>query len=100
MDIYFRPGTHYAYSGEGIQLLQLVVEKRLRSVKLEDMAQQKRYSNPFGMTKSSFIWQPRFESDYANGHGIAEDTFKKDKYKQAYREQDRWKLLLPITPVL
>lgn len=82
MKIYFNPGSHYSYSGEGLMLLQMVVEE-ITHRKLEDMAQE-RVFKPFHMTRSSFIWQPRFESDYANGHGIEEDTIKKDRYKEAY----------------
>ena len=82
MMIYFTPGTRYAYSGEGIQLLQLVVET-ITHRGLEELAQEKIFI-PFHMTKSSFLWQPRFETDYAVGHGIAEDTLHKDKYTNAY----------------
>ncbi|MGZ3777731.1 MAG: serine hydrolase [Mucilaginibacter sp.] len=82
MAIYFTPGTHYAYSGEGIQLLQLVVET-VTHRGLEDLAREKIFI-PFGMTKSSFLWQPRFETDYAVGHGLGEDTLHKDKYTNAY----------------
>lgn len=82
MAIYFTPGSHYAYSGEGLMLLQMVVEE-ITHRKLEDMAQEKVFK-PFHMTRTSFIWQSRFESDYANGHGIEEDTVKKDRYKEAY----------------
>lgn len=82
MAIYFTPGSHYSYSGEGLMLLQMVVEE-ITHRKLEDMAQE-RVFKPFHMTRTSFIWQPRFENDYANGHGIEEDTIKKDRYKEAY----------------
>ncbi|HJP62068.1 MAG TPA: serine hydrolase domain-containing protein [Mucilaginibacter sp.] len=82
MAIYFRPGSHYAYSGEGIQLLQMVVET-ITHRSLEDIAREKIFI-PFGMTKSSYLWQPRFEADYAVGHGIAEDTMHKDRYKNVY----------------
>lgn len=82
MKIYFTPGSHYSYSGEGLMLLQMVVEK-ITSRRLQDIAQQKVFG-PFGMTRTSFIWQPRFQSDYANGHDVEEDTIKKDRYKEAY----------------
>jgi len=82
MAFYAKPGTHYGYSGEGIQLLQLVVET-ITKRHLEDLAQEKIFK-PFGMTKSSFLWQPRFEGDYANGHNVQQDTFKKDRYTQEF----------------
>jgi hypothetical protein len=35
------------------------------------------------MTRSSFIWQPVFDSDYANGHSVDEDTFAVKKRSEA-----------------
>jgi len=82
MGIFFTPGTHYSYSGEGIMLLQLVVET-ITHRNLEDLAQEKVFV-PLHMTRTSFLWQSRFETDYANGHGIEEDTLPKDRYKQQF----------------
>jgi CubicO group peptidase (beta-lactamase class C family) len=66
LDIKFEPGSKYAYSGEGISLLQFVMEERTgRSV--GDLM-QKRVFDHFGMTQTSITWQPRFDSNYANGH--------------------------------
>ena len=66
LKIHFEPGTRYAYSGEGYQLAQLVVEtvtgKSLTLLMEEDLF------GPLGMTRSSMIWEPRFESDFANGY--------------------------------
>lgn len=63
---HFEPGAKFAYSGEGIQLLQLVVE----TVSHEPLEQlmQARVFRPLGMTRTSMLWQPAFESDYANGY--------------------------------
>ena len=44
LEFFFTPGERYAYSGEGIYLLQLVVET-ITGKKLEALAQEK-YSNP------------------------------------------------------
>ena len=82
LGFYAKPGTHYGYSGEGIQLLQLVVET-ITKRKLEDLASGKIFK-PFGMTKSSFLWQPQYEFNYANGHNIQQDTFPKDRYRAEY----------------
>jgi CubicO group peptidase (beta-lactamase class C family) len=66
LKIHFEPGTRYAYSGEGFQLAQLVVEtvtgKSLTALMEEDLF------GPLGMTRTSMIWEPRFESDFANGY--------------------------------
>lgn len=82
LEILFRPGEHYAYSGEGINLLQLVVET-VTGRKLEDLAQQKIFK-PFGMRRTSFLWQQAFETDYALGHDRNGDTLAKFKRDQAY----------------
>lgn len=66
LNINFEPGSRYGYSGEGIDLLQLVVET-VTGKRLEELMQSHVFQ-PFGMTRSSMIWQERFESDYANGH--------------------------------
>jgi CubicO group peptidase (beta-lactamase class C family) len=64
--IHFEPGTRYAYSGEGISLLQLVVET-ITKTPLEEVMQQ-RVFQPLGMGRTSMVWQERFDSDYANGY--------------------------------
>jgi len=66
LNINFEPGTRYAYSGEGIDLLQLVVETITRKP-LEELMQS-RIFKPFGMSRTSMVWQSGFESDYANGY--------------------------------
>lgn len=66
LNINFDPGSRYAYSGEGMELLQLVVET-ITKKPLED-SMKERVFLPLRMTRSSMIWQARFESDYANGY--------------------------------
>jgi CubicO group peptidase (beta-lactamase class C family) len=66
LQIHFEPGSRYAYSGEGIDLLQFVVETITK--KPLDTLMQERVFQPLGMTRTSMIWQERFESDYANGY--------------------------------
>ncbi len=66
LNINFQPGTRFAYSGEGIELLQQVVET-VTGKPLEELMRQ-RIFQPLGMTRSSMMWQERFESDYANGY--------------------------------
>jgi len=66
LKIHFEPGSRYAYSGEGIDLLQLVVET-LTKKPLEELMQTHVFQ-PFGMTRTSMVWQDRFEDDYANGY--------------------------------
>lgn len=66
LHLHFTPGSRFAYSGEGIDLLQLVVE--MIAKKPMDELMQERIFTPLGMARSSYVWQPRFESNYANGY--------------------------------
>lgn len=66
LSINFTPGSRFAYSGEGIDLLQLVVET-IAHAPLNDLMRE-RIFDPFGMTHTSMIWESRFEPDYANGY--------------------------------
>jgi CubicO group peptidase (beta-lactamase class C family) len=66
LNINFEPGSRYAYSGEGINLLQLVVET-ITNKPLQELMKAHVFE-PFGMTRSSMVWESRFESDYANGY--------------------------------
>ncbi len=66
LKIHFTPGSRFAYSGEGILLLQMVVETVTK--KPLDELMQERVFGPLGMTRTSMVWQQRFESDYANGY--------------------------------
>ena len=64
--IHWEPGTHFAYSGEGINLLQFVIEQKTgRS--LTDLEQEHIFG-PLGMHQTSLIWQPGFAANVAGGH--------------------------------
>lgn len=76
--IHFEPGTRYAYSGEGINLAQFVVEK-VTGKSVAVLMQEDLYG-PLEMTRSSMIWLPHFESDFANGY---------DEYGRS-RGPERW----------
>lgn len=75
--IKLEPGTRYSYSGEGLTFLQVVLEKRTGRT-LEDLMREKIFG-PYGMTTSSYTWQPRFESNFCNGHDEAGNVLPKDK---------------------
>ena len=66
LDIKFEPGSRFVYSGEGIRLLQFVLEEGLGFDVLTEM--QSRVLDRFGMRRSGMIWRPDFEGDYAVGH--------------------------------
>jgi CubicO group peptidase (beta-lactamase class C family) len=77
LSILFPPGSRHSYSGEGIYLLQTVVEE-VTGRGLEELAQEKIFQ-PLGMTRTSYIWQSEFETNCACPH----DT---------YGRQRGWKL--------
>jgi CubicO group peptidase (beta-lactamase class C family) len=62
----FAPGTRHSYSGEGIALLQMVVEE-VTGRDLETLARQ-RVFDPLGMTRTSYAWQETFEANAARPH--------------------------------
>lgn len=75
--LHFNPGERFRYSGEGMTLLQVVIEK-ITGQPLEQLM-QKHVFGPYGMTTSSYTWQPRFESDYALGHRSDGSVYPRDK---------------------
>jgi len=81
LEFFFTPGQRYAYSGEGIYLLQLVVET-ITGKPLDVLAQEKIF-DPFGMRRSGYLWQSAFETDYAVGHLENQDTIPKNKRTKA-----------------
>ena len=66
LNINFTPGSRFAYSGEGIELAQLVVETVTK--KTLNALMRERLFVPDDMTRSSMVWEERFDSDYANGY--------------------------------
>ncbi len=81
IEIYFDPGTEYSYSGEGIRLLQIVVEKILGKG-LEQIARE-RVFDPLEMNMTSYVWQERFENNYCFGHTTDQKTIAKDTEDEA-----------------
>jgi D-alanyl-D-alanine-carboxypeptidase/D-alanyl-D-alanine-endopeptidase len=67
------PGTRYRYSGEGLMLLQFVIEK-ITGKDYETIAQE-RVFKPLGMPNSSYIWQTRFEGNIAYGHNAKGEPY-------------------------
>ena len=68
MRIHFDPGSRYAYSGEGIILMQFVLETGLHLNVGEEM--QRRVFDRFGMTRTSMTWRPDFALNLADGYGL------------------------------
>ena len=61
--IYFTPGSRFAYSGEGIELAQFVVETVTK--KSVNQLMHEFIFQPMGMTRTSMVSEDRFENDHA-----------------------------------
>ena len=62
---HFDPGSGYAYSGEGMILLQFVIERGLGLDLGKEM--QRRVFDRFGMRQTSMTWRPDFAGNLADG---------------------------------
>ena len=66
LPIYFSPGERFSYSGEGYIYLQHVVEQitgKPLNVYMDEVV-----FKPLGMTNSSYVWRPSFDSLTATGY--------------------------------
>lgn len=70
--IKFEPGSRVSYSGEGLYLLQIIIQE-ITGKSLEELARQYIFE-PCGMTQSSYVWHPEYEQAYAVGHDAAGDS--------------------------
>ena len=66
LDIRFVPGSRYAYSGEGINLAQFVLENGV-GVDVDSLMRARIFA-PAGMTRTAMTWRPEFEGDHALPH--------------------------------
>ena len=77
LEIQFDPGAKYQYSGEGFVYLMRVIEhlqgKEINAI-MDSLVFQ-----PLGMTRSSYTWQDRFESNFAPPHDFTGHTIPKRK---------------------
>ncbi len=81
LPIEFEPGTKFQYSGEGMYLLQKVVEK-MTGKTLDELAAETIFSQ-FFMKNSSFIWTPGYDTRIASGHDTSGNFVKKTHYTRA-----------------
>jgi len=63
--MHFDPGTRYAYSGEGLILLQFVLERGLRLDVGAEM--QRRVFAPLDMDRTGMMWRDDFRPNLADG---------------------------------
>lgn len=74
---HFEPGTRYAYSGDGLILLQFVLERGLGLDLGAEM--QRRVFDRFGMTRTSMMWRADFAGNLADGWDMAGKTEPHDE---------------------
>ena len=63
LHLHFDPGTRFAYSGEGLNILQVALEHRFRE-SLQDAMQQEIFA-PLHMNRTGMVWRPDFDADSA-----------------------------------
>ena len=63
LEIQFNPGEDFSYSGEGYYLLQFLLGKKTGQ-DLAALAKEKVFE-PLGMAQSSFLWEARFDDNFA-----------------------------------
>lgn len=77
----FDPGTRYSYSGEGLYLLQFVMEQV--TGKDYETISQERVFKPFAMANTSQVWQTRFDTNICYGHNAEGKPYELMKWKEA-----------------
>jgi CubicO group peptidase (beta-lactamase class C family) len=76
------PGERFGYSGEGIDLLQMVVEE-ITGKGLEELARVHVFM-PLGMTRTSYVWDDQFDGNLAIPH----DAYERPKQFRKRKEAD------------
>lgn len=84
----FTPGSRWQYSGEGIFLLQRVVEK-ITGVPIATYM-KKNVLEPMGMTSSTYAWSPALLARAVSGHSRRANPLERSS---AYYEQQNYDLL-------
>ncbi len=79
--IYFKPGTQFSYSGEGMFYLQRVIEK-ITGESLDALAKRILFV-PLGLTHTSFVWTDEIDSYISTGHDTAGNYLTRSKYTHA-----------------
>jgi CubicO group peptidase (beta-lactamase class C family) len=70
------PGGDFEYSGVSFDYLAWVVERIVGQPTAEMMRE---FMSSLGMTRSSYVWEESFESDYASPHDLDGNVLEKDK---------------------
>jgi D-alanyl-D-alanine-carboxypeptidase/D-alanyl-D-alanine-endopeptidase len=74
------PGSRYSYSGEGIYLLQFVIEQ-ITHKDYETIAQEMVFK-PLGMSNTSYVWQSQFDDSLCYGYNDKGEPYERAKRKE------------------
>jgi CubicO group peptidase (beta-lactamase class C family) len=66
LSFYFDPGTRFGYSGEGINLMQFVLENG-KSIDVDTLMKNRLFER-YGMTRTSMTWRDDFTENVAIGY--------------------------------
>jgi CubicO group peptidase (beta-lactamase class C family) len=88
LHIHFDPGTRYSYSGEGMILLQFVIEhgRKAQGLGLDMGDLTKANFERLGMTRTSLVWRDDFAANLADGwndEGQPQDHDQRSKVRAA-----------------
>ncbi|TAE13871.1 MAG: class A beta-lactamase-related serine hydrolase [Bacteroidetes bacterium] len=81
LKIKFEPGTRYSYSGEGLYLLQYVLEQ-ITGKDYETISRERVFT-PLGMNNTSQVWQTKFDDSICYGHNAQGKAYNLMKWKEA-----------------
>jgi CubicO group peptidase (beta-lactamase class C family) len=73
MHLHFKPGSRFLYSGEGINLVQFLIEQQ-KGEPLDQLMQEALFT-PLGMTRTGIIYRTEFAADVADRYD-AEEKFR------------------------
>lgn len=79
--IHFDPGSRYAYSGEGYQIMQFMLEQGL-GLRLARTMEQEVFT-PLGMLETSLVWQSRYALRAVTGYDATGQAVAFDQRQQA-----------------
>lgn len=78
LKFHFNPGARYGYSGDGLILLQFVIERGRLGQDVGTLMQERIFDR-FGMTRTSMTWRADFAGNLADGWTADGDTVPHDE---------------------
>jgi len=77
MHLRFKPGSEYRYSGDGINLVQFLIEQQ-KGRPLDQLMQEALFT-PLAMTRTGLIYRPEFADNVADRYGADEQFLSQTK---------------------